>query len=144
MLLLIAGETDAGFKKDLSLFKYRADVKLLESLTENDSAKIMAAAYAFVYPVLYADLAMPVLAAMQCEIPVICSDTGSLPSLFADAALFADPGNVEGIAENMMLIFKDEEKAKNMVNAGKALLQQYQAEKSAQLLMQCILKAFNN
>ena len=43
-----------------------------------------------------------------------------------------------------MLVFKDEDKAKELVKAGKALLQQYQWDKTADLLMQSILKAINN
>ncbi|MEP7236688.1 MAG: glycosyltransferase family 1 protein [Ferruginibacter sp.] len=140
MLLLIAGNADEGFKKELKNYKFREEVKLLENLQTPELAKITAAAYALVYPVLYADLALPPLQAMQCGVPVVVSNTGSLPSICGEAALYVNPGDSQNIAENMMLVFKDEDKAKAMIQAGKAMLQQYQWDKSTDLLMQCILK----
>ena len=62
-----------NFKKELKTYKFRNEVKLLENLAKEDLAKITAAAYAMVYPVLYDDLALPPLQAMQCEVPVVSS-----------------------------------------------------------------------
>ena len=129
MLLLIAGNADDAFKKELKTYKFRDEVKLLENLPKKELAKITAAAYAMVYPVLYTDFALPPLQAMQCEVPVIVPIPEPCLQSVENAALYADPDNFKDIAENMMLIFKDEDKAKELVNAGKALLQQYQLGK---------------
>jgi glycosyltransferase involved in cell wall biosynthesis len=144
MLLLIAGNADESFKKELKTYKFRNEVLLLENVAKEDLAKITAAAYALVYPALYTDLALPPLQAMQCEVPVVAASTGALPSICGNAALYADPRDFKDIAENMMLVFKDEDKAKELVMAGKALVQQYQCDRSADLLMQSILKTINN
>ena len=143
MLLLVAGNADEPFKKELKSYKFRNDVKLLENLTKEELAKITAAAYAMVFPVLYTDFALAPLQAMQCGVPVVAVNTGALPSICGNAALYADPNNFTGIAENMMLVFKDEDKAAELVKAGKALLQQYDWDKAADLLMLCILKCVN-
>lgn len=144
MMLLIAGTTDEQFKKELKTYRLRAEVMVLENLTKAELAKITASAYALVYPVLYAGFAIPVLSALQCEVPVITANTGALPSIFGKAALYVNPGDFKDIAENMMLVFKDEDKAKELVKAGKELALQYQWNKTAGLLMQTILKAFTN
>ncbi|MEO6254867.1 MAG: glycosyltransferase [Ferruginibacter sp.] len=144
MLLLVAGRVDESFKKELKTYKYRNDVILLEALTKEQLAKITAAAYAMVYPVLYDDLAIPPLQAMQCEVPLVVSNAGALPFICGNAALYADPADFTDIAEKMMLIFKDEHKAAALVQAGKALLQQHQWHISADLLMKSILKAVGN
>jgi len=143
MLLLIAGNANEVFKKALKTYKLRGEVKLLEDLTREDLAKITAAAYAMVYPVLYAGIALPALQAMQCDVPVITSVTEALSSVFGKAALYVNPDAHEDIAEKMMLVFKDENKANELVKAGNDLLQQYQPGKTADLLMQCILKCAN-
>jgi glycosyltransferase involved in cell wall biosynthesis len=143
MLLLIAGNADEGSKKALKTYKLRNEIKLLEHLAKEDLAKITAAAYALVYPVLYADLALPALQAMQCAVPVITADEAGLSSICGKAALYANPGDHEDIAEKMMLVFKDENKANELVKAGNELLQQYEPGKTADLLMQCILKCTN-
>jgi glycosyltransferase involved in cell wall biosynthesis len=141
MLLLVAGHTGETFKKELKTYKYRNEVLLLENLSKAELAKITAAAYAMVYPVLFDDLALPALQAMQCEVPLVISNIGALPSICGNAALYADPGSFTDIAENMMLVFKDEHKATSLVQAGKELVQQYRWDRSADLLMQSILKA---
>jgi len=143
MLLLIAGNADENFKKELKTYKFRNEVKLLEDLDKTDLAKITASAYAMLYPVFYNDIALPALQALQCNVPVITSDTGALTSIFGEAALYINPENFEDIAQKMMLVFKDEDKAKKLVNAGKELMQHYQTDKTAELLMQCILKCAN-
>lgn len=144
MLLLIAGNTDESFKKGLKTYKLRNEVKLLEGLEKIELAKITASAYAMVYPVLYDDVAMPALQSMQCNVPVVMADAGALTSVFGEAALYFNLKSQEDIAQKMMLIFKDEDKANELVKAGKELLLQYQPGKNADLLMQCISKAVNN
>ena len=144
MLLLIAGNTDESFKKELKTYKLRNEVKLLEDLDKAELAKITSSAYAMVYPVLYDDVALPALQALQCKVPVVMSDAGALPSVFGEAALYVNPESHEDIAQKMMLVFKDEDKAKELVKAGKELLLRYQPGKNADLLMQCILKAVNS
>ncbi len=144
MLLLIASNTDESFKKELKTYKLRNEVKLLEGLDKAELAKITASAYAMVYPVLYDDIALPALQALQCNVPVVMSDAGALPSVFCEAALYVNPKSYEDIAQKMMLVFKDETKANELVKAGNVLLQQYQSDKNANLLMLCILKAANS
>ena len=143
MLLLIAGKPGESFTKALKTFKFRNEVIVLNNLSKADLAKITAAAYAMIYPVLYADIAMPPLQAMQCEVPVITSNTGALPSLCGKAALYVNPLDFNDIAESMMLVFKDENKAKDIVKAGKIQAQLYQWDKTADLLWQAILKCVN-
>ena len=144
MLLLITCNTDENFKTAFKTYKLRNEVKLLEDLDKTELSKITASAYAVVYPVLYNDIALPALQSLQCNVPLITSDAGSLPAVFGEAALFVNPESFEDIAQKMMLIFKDEEKAKELVKAGNELMKQYQPDKNADLLMQCILKAANS
>jgi glycosyltransferase involved in cell wall biosynthesis len=144
MQLLITGNADETFKKELKTYKLRDEVKLLEGLDKAELAKITASAYAMVYPVLYDDMALPALQALQCNVPVVISDAGALPAIFGEAALYINPESHEDIAQKMMLVFKDEDKANELVKAGNELMQQYQPGKTADLLMQCILKAANS
>lgn len=144
MLLLFAGKADEQFIKDLQTYKYRDEVKLLNNLSTAELAKITAAAYAMVYPVINSDLVISPLQAMQCHIPVIASDAGALPTICADAALYCKPEDFNDIAQNMMLVFKDEGKAKELVSAGKKQVKKHNWNKAAELLMQSIQKSFNS
>ena len=97
-----------------------------------------------VYPVFYDSLAIAPLQAMQCEVPVVSSNTGALRELCGDAALYFNPEDFKDMAEKMMLVFKDENKAKELVRAGKIQSQRYDWDKTADLLWQSLLKAINS
>jgi glycosyltransferase involved in cell wall biosynthesis len=99
MMLLIAGNADESFKKEIKTYKYRDEIKLVEGLDTTELAKMTASAYAMVYPVLYDDIALPSLQALQCNVPIIISNSGALTSVFGEAALYADPENFEDIAQ---------------------------------------------
>jgi len=118
MLLLIAGDPGEAFKNDLKTYKFRNEVKLLTGLTSEEPAKITAAAYSVVHPVLYEDAGLILLQAMRCRVPVITGNIGALPEVCGEAALYANPENFEEIAQKMMLVFKDEDTARKMVKAG--------------------------
>jgi glycosyltransferase involved in cell wall biosynthesis len=144
MLLLITGKTDESFKKDFKSYKLRNEVKLLEGLDKAELAKITASAYALVHPAFYDEIALPVLQAMQCGVPAVTSQNEPPTFIFGESAIYFNPENYEEIAQKMMLVFKDEEKAKQLVKAGNELMLQYQLDKNADLLMQCILKCTNS
>ena len=144
MMLLIAGKMDDRFLKELKTFKFRNEVRLLENLSKEELAGITASAYAMVHPVFYDAFAIAPLQAMQCEVPVVSSNSGALPELCGNAALYFDPENFKDMAEKMMLVFKDEAKAKELVKAGKIQAKLYHWDNTSGLLWQSVLKAINN
>jgi glycosyltransferase involved in cell wall biosynthesis len=139
MQLLITGKTDEAFKKEFNSYKLRNEVKLLEGIHKMELAKITASAYAMVHPVLYDDIALPALQALQCNVPLVTSNSGSLSSVFGGAALYFNPENFEDIAQKMMLVFKDEDKAKQLIKAGNVLMQHYHLDKSADQLINLLI-----
>ena len=48
-------------------------------------------AICYIYPSLYEGFGMPLLEAMACECPVICSNTSCFPEIAGNAALYLDP-----------------------------------------------------
>lgn len=144
MMLLIAGKTNEQFKQELKTFKFRNEVNLLEDLSNEETAKLTAAAYAMVHPVFYDAFATATLGAMQCKVPVLCSNTDTLTEFFDDAALYFNPEDFKDIAEKMMLVFKDEDMAKKLVKAGEIQCRRYHWDKTAGLLWQSILKAIDS
>jgi glycosyltransferase involved in cell wall biosynthesis len=62
---------------------------------------------AFVFPSLYEGFGMPVLEAMACGTPVLTSTTSSLPEIAGDAALLADPLDVDALAHALQRLVND-------------------------------------
>lgn len=144
MLLLITGKADKPFKEELKNFKFRNEVRLIEDPSKEVRSKITAAAYAIVHPVFYDALAITPLQAMRCEVPVVCSNAAPLPELCGNAALYFSCDHFEDMAEKMMQVFKDEDRTKELVKAGKTRSQLYHWDKTTGLVWQSILNTFNN
>ena len=58
-------------------------------------ATLYSQATLFVYPSLYEGFGLPLLEAMRCGCPVVCSGTSSMPEIAGDAALYFDPVDEE-------------------------------------------------
>lgn len=144
MLLLIAGKHNEQFVKDIKTYKLKNEVKLLEDLSVAETAQITAAAYAMIYPVLNLDLTSPFLQAMQCQVPLIVSKTAAMQSACGQAAFYCNPADFEDIAEKMMLIFKDETKAKILIAAAKLQIKKHNWNAVAETLMRSLEKAIND
>ena len=141
MQLVIAGKAVNGstqFSNDLKTFKFRNEVKWLEDLSAEEHVKVMASAYAMVYPVFLEDSHPVAMEALQCNVPVIVSAAVKLPEPIAEVVLCADAKNFMDIADKMMLLFKDEEKRNELIRTGKAAIQKIDTARSADMLWQCI------
>jgi glycosyltransferase involved in cell wall biosynthesis len=130
-----------SFIQSLKIYKLRDDVIVLGDLTEDELAKIMGSTYALVYPSLIEGFSIPVLEAMKCDIPVITSSHSGIQEIANDAALYADAKNFEDIAEKMMLIYKDENLRKDLIEKGKIIASLYSWKRTAEQIWQTILKA---
>lgn len=128
MQLLIAGKPGwqyEEFFENLRLFKFKNDVKILKDLPFEEHVRITAAAYAMVQPSLHESFASQPLEAMKSGVPVIASSTGASPEICGDAALYADTKNFKEIAVKMMLLFKNENLGKELIEKGKLQAQKF-------------------
>jgi glycosyltransferase involved in cell wall biosynthesis len=85
---------------------------------QDDLPALLSGARLFVYPSLYEGFGLPVLEAMACGTPVLCSNVASLPEVAGDAALLVDPLDVKSIAEAMNRLLGDEGLRAQLVERG--------------------------
>ena len=76
---------------------------------DGDLAPIYSHASMFVYPSLLEGFGLPPLEAMQCGVPVITSNTSSLPEVVGDAGIMVSPTDEDALCEAMANLFKDRE-----------------------------------
>ncbi|MEO8172159.1 MAG: glycosyltransferase family 1 protein [Sediminibacterium sp.] len=134
MKLLVAGRLAWDYEDvltKLKTYRYRDDVVLLGQIPDDQLKRITASAYALVYPSFFEGFGLPVIEAMQCEVPVITSDTSSMPEIGGDAALYANPSDPEAIAKHMMNLYKDESMRYERIALGKIQAEKFSWDKTA-------------
>ena len=144
MKLLVVGKLHERYNKvieKLQTYKYRKDVIVLGYLQEADLAQVLAGSYVMLYPGFFEGVGVPVLEAMKCEVPVITSDNSSLTETGGDAVLYADPANPAAIAEQIKLLFKDENLRRQLIDKGKLQAGKYEWDISADKMWLAIEKA---
>ncbi|MHB1356577.1 MAG: glycosyltransferase family 4 protein [Anaerolineae bacterium] len=72
-----------------------------------DLAGLLSGALAYILPSYYEGFGLPVLEAMACGTPVICSNVSSLPEVAGDAAVLFDPRSVEALTQAITSICSD-------------------------------------
>ena len=144
MKLVLAGRLAwkyGSFKESLKSYKYRNDVVMTGYAEEAEMVKIIGSAYGMIYPSLFEGFGVPVLEAMRCEVPVITSSGSAMQEIAKGAALYAVAKSYTDIADKMMLLYKDEGLRKELIQKGRQVADEYNWDKTAELLWQTILKA---
>lgn len=100
-------------------------------IPDADLPALLSAATAFVFASLYEGFGIPVLEAGGCGVPVITSNTSSLPEVAGDAALLVDPYDVDAIADAMHRLATDPELAAELRRRGHENVKRFSWDKCA-------------
>lgn len=122
----------------LDSYKYKNDVAVLCDLDEHNRQKIFAAAYALIHPVVYEGFGYNILQAMQCKIPVMAYDTPAARELMGDAGFYATASDVASIAEQMKLVYKNENLRNNHIEDCKKKASNYSWQKTCAVIIATI------
>ena len=147
MQMVFAGnelKSDMDFIEKLETFKYRQDIHIYDNISNDDLKILISAAYALVHSFYEDDPGTTILNAFKADLPVIVSDEGSLREIAADAALYASIHNPEILATQLMLLYKDENLRRQLIEKGKSQWQQFNWDESIKKLQDAILRAANN
>ncbi len=92
--LVLAGKEDPRYpqaREAAERLGLSERVLFLGDVADDDLPALYNAGELFVFPSLYEGFGLPVLEAMACGTPVVCSNTSSLPEIVGDAAIMLDP-----------------------------------------------------
>jgi glycosyltransferase involved in cell wall biosynthesis len=96
----------------------RNRIQFLGFVDEADLPALYNLAAIFAFPSFYEGFGIPVLEAMACGIPVVCSDNSSLPEVAGSAAQLVPTGDVEALAEALQRCLADESLRQDMIGHG--------------------------
>jgi glycosyltransferase involved in cell wall biosynthesis len=143
MKLLVVGRLAwqyGDIVEKLKTYKYREDVVMLNYVSDYTLTQLTASAYALVYPSFFEGFGLPILEAMQSGVPVITSNTSSMPEIASEAALFASPDDPDAIAKQLLLIYKDESAREKLIEAGKLRADSFSWDDTTNKFWEAILK----
>jgi glycosyltransferase involved in cell wall biosynthesis len=134
-LLVIGGIKDQRFlnlKKEALDNQLGEEVILTDTLSHEEVSVLYKKAEALTFPSFYEGFGLPLLEAQSLGIPVLTSDTSSMPEVAGNAALYVNPYNIEDIAQGMEKLAKDKTLRQNLIREGFENIKRFSWEKSAQ------------
>lgn len=108
----------ASFQKECLHLGVRELVEFVDYIDDVKLKNLYLEASAFIFPSLYEGFGIPLLEAMASGVPIICSNTTSLPEVVGEAALQFDPYDERDMAQCISEIIRDTELAAELVVLG--------------------------
>jgi glycosyltransferase involved in cell wall biosynthesis len=112
--------------QDLQLSNH---VRFLGYCPISDMPAFYEGAAALVFPSFFEGFGMPLLEAMWCDCPIVCSNATSLPEVAGDAALFFDPHSPEELAAVVSRILTDDPLRRVLIERGRQQVKKFSWQK---------------
>jgi glycosyltransferase involved in cell wall biosynthesis len=142
--LLLVGQhmwSASDIKNKLADMQFRSDVVFTNRLSAEVLQMVMASAEALVMVSFLEGFGIPVIEAMYCDIPVICSNVTSLPEIAGDAALLVNPANQLSIARAFEKIALNTDLRDELIEKGRVQRKKFSWDKTSETVWKAIEKA---
>jgi glycosyltransferase involved in cell wall biosynthesis len=106
-------------------------VRILGFLQNEDLPYLYNLARLLVFPSLFEGFGLPLVEAMACGCPVVCSNAASIPEVVGDAGLLFDPNSSEDMADKVWSVWVDDEKREHIKIAGFERVKRFNWETTA-------------
>ena len=104
-------------------------------IDDDDLPDLYRGAELFVFPSLYEGFGLPPLEAMACGVPVVTSNTSSMPEVTGGAAMLVAPLDVDGMAAVIARVLHDDGLRERLRHAGIARARQFSWETAARQVL---------
>lgn len=135
--LVIVGKRDFGYKHVFELIAetgLESEVIVLEGVDNEMLSHLYKASLMFVYPSYAEGFGIPILEAMACGSPVICSNTTAMPEVVGSSGVMVNPGKVGELAEGIRLLLSDESVRSKYSTGGVERACKFSWRKSAEVM----------
>jgi glycosyltransferase involved in cell wall biosynthesis len=127
--LVFTGHLD---ERARSLQKTAADlgiathVKFSGYVPESELAKLYSTASCLVFPSLHEGFGIPIVEAMNFELPIICGNDTGIPEIAGDAALYAETRDPTKLADALLAVAGNEELRAQLASLGRERLKTFE------------------
>lgn len=115
-----------------TLMKQARELGIEDSIVWHDEVSDLVTIYnsvfLLVHPSLHEGFGFPIVEAMACGCPVLCSSRDSLPELGGEAAMYFNPENEQELAEKIIMILKDKDIQTQMRKRGLKQVKKFNEE----------------
>lgn len=126
--LVIVGCRGGGSERilpELHALQARGYGRWLNVVKDEELHALLQSARALVYPSLYEGFGLPVLEGFAAGLPVISSNTTSIPEVAGDAAMLVNPNQTEEISAAMQRLAEDDALAADMAERGRKRVEEF-------------------
>lgn len=119
-----------------------SNVTFVHYIPNSDLPAVYQLAYAFIYPSAYEGFGIPVIEALNSEIPVITSRGGCLEETAGPGGILVDPEDPDEMIEAIKKVFEDQELRNQLILDGGKHVLQYRPEQTIPRLFDVYKKCF--
>jgi glycosyltransferase involved in cell wall biosynthesis len=117
---------------------FKSDVVFTGRVSTDDLHDIFGAALALTFVPFFEGFGIPVVEAMSAGVPVICSNTTSIPEVGGNAVVYADPMKIDQITDAMLKLANDIELRKDLIEKGFEQKNKFSWDETAHLLWESV------
>jgi len=124
--------------------KLEKDVIIKGRISDEELKPLYYGADLFVLPSLCEGFGIPVLEAMACGIPVVSSNSTSLPEVVGDAGLLFDPCDINDMIKKIRMVLEDPNFQQELKKKGFERVQNFSWEKAAKQTLETFKEVFKS
>jgi len=142
-LIIVGGEMHktGDIFETFDNMRFKNDVVFTGRVSTDDLHDIVGAALSLVFVPFFEGFGIPVVEAMSAGVPVICSNTTSMPEVGGNAVVYADPMKIDQITDAMIKMAYDKELRKELIEKGFEQKNKFSWDETTHLLWLSVMKA---
>jgi glycosyltransferase involved in cell wall biosynthesis len=139
-LMIVGGSMfkTGEIEQTYSRMRYKEEVIFTGRVSSEALHQLLGAALALTFVPFFEGFGIPVIEAMSAGVPVICSNTTSLPEVGGQAVLYVDPYEITQIKDAMVKIYEDTDYRQSLIEAGFVQKEKFSWDKTAGLVWESI------
>ncbi len=118
----------------------KSDILFTGRKEPDELSKLLASAWSLAFVPYFEGFGIPLLEAMQCDIPSVASDITSLPEVAGNTAVYVDPNSIDSIAGGLSAMAFNVELRNSLIANCRAQRQKFSWDKTAEKLWETVMK----
>ncbi|MBU2476824.1 glycosyltransferase [Candidatus Micrarchaeota archaeon] len=130
-------------RKLIKELKMEEKVFFIDNIIEETLAEFYSLADLFAFPSTEEGFGLPVLEAMACGCPVVCSNAASLPEAAGNAALIFESNNLNDLIKKIETVLSNKKARKELIEKGLSRAKEFNPKTSAQKTLKIYIELAN-